>query len=176
LGLNLEQKQEAVEGIAAQVATAQAIVVAEYRGLSVEAMTELRRRARASGVYLRVLKNTLARRAVTGTPFEKLSDQLVGPLIYGISSDPVATAKVLSDFARSTDKLVLKAGAMPNALISPEEVKALASMPSREELLSKLMATMQAPVAQFVRTLNEVPARFVRTVAAVRDEKEKQAA
>lgn len=176
MGLNLEQKQEAVEGIAAQVATAQAIVVAEYRGLSVEAMTELRRRARASGVYLRVLKNTLARRAVTGTPFEKLSDQLVGPLIYGISSDPVATAKVLSDFARSTDKLVLKAGAMPNALISPEEVKALASMPSREELLSKLMATMQAPVAQFVRTLNEVPARFVRTVAAVRDEKEKQAA
>ncbi len=176
LGLNLEQKQAVVTEIAAQVGNAQAIVLAEYRGLEVGAMTDLRRKARQSGVYLRVLKNTLARRAVKGTPFEKLSEQMSGPLIYGISSDPVATAKVLNEFAKSNDKFVIKAGAMPNAVFSPAEVKALATMPSREELLATLMATMQAPIAQFVRTLNEVPARFVRTVAAVRDQKEKQGA
>ncbi len=176
MGLNLEQKQAVVTEIAAQVRTAQAIVLAEYRGLEVGEMTDLRRKARQSGVYLRVLKNTLARRAVQGTPFEKLSDQMSGPLIYGISSDPVATAKVLSEFAKSNEKFVIKAGAMPNAVISSADVKALASMPTRDELLATLMATMLAPVAQFVRTLNEVPARFVRTVAAVRDQKEKQGA
>lgn len=176
MGLNLEQKQAVVTEIAAQVSTAQAIVLAEYRGLEVGEMTDLRRKARQSGVYLRVLKNTLARRAVQGTPFEKLSDQMSGPLIYGISSDPVASAKVLSEFAKSNEKFVIKAGAMPNAVISSAEVKALASMPTRDELLATLMATMLAPVAQFVRTLNEVPARFVRTVAAVRDQKEQQGA
>ena len=147
------------------------IVVAEYRGLEVGNMTDLRRQARNAGVYLRVLKNTLARRAVKDTPFEKLSDQMVGPLIYGMSSDPVATAKVMNEFAKSNDKLVIKAGAMPNSLISSAEVKALANMPSPDELIAKLLGTMQAPVAQFVRTLNEVPSRFVRTLAAVRDAK-----
>jgi large subunit ribosomal protein L10 len=176
LGLNLEGKKSAVAEISAQLAGAQAVVVAEYRGLEVEGMTELRRRARASGVYLRVLKNTLARRAVKDTPFEKLADQMVGPLIYGISSDPVASAKVLNDFAKDNEKIVLKAGAMPGSLLSATEVKSLATMPSRDELIAILMRTMQAPVAQFVRTLNEVPARFARTVAAVRDAKEKQAA
>jgi large subunit ribosomal protein L10 len=176
LGLNLEEKKSAVAEISAQLAGAQAVVVAEYRGLEVEGMTELRRRARASGVYLRVLKNTLARRAVKDTPFEKLADQMVGPLIYGISSDPVASAKVLNDFAKDNEKIVLKAGAMPGSLLSATEVKSLATMPSRDELIAILMRTMQAPVAQFVRTLNEVPARFARTVAAVRDAKEKQAA
>jgi large subunit ribosomal protein L10 len=176
LGLNLEEKKSAVAEISAQLAGAQAVVVAEYRGLEVEGMTELRRRARASGVYLRVLKNTLARRAVKDTPFEKLADQMVGPLIYGISSDPVASAKVLNDFAKDNEKIVLKAGAMPGSLLSATEVKSLATMPSRDELIAILMRTMQAPVAQFVRTLNEVPARFARALAAVRDAKEKQAA
>ena len=175
MGLNLDEKKAVVAEVSAEIAKAQAIVVAEYRGLEVGNMTDLRRKARASGVYLRVLKNTLARRAVQGTPFEKLTDQLVGPLIYGISTDPVATAKVLNEFAKANDKLVIKGGAMPNALISSAEVKALASLPSRDELLSKLLGTMQAPVAQFVRTLNEVPTRFVRTLAAVRDASEKQA-
>jgi large subunit ribosomal protein L10 len=175
LGLNLDEKKAVVAEVSAEIAKAQAIVVAEYRGLEVGNMTDLRRKARASGVYLRVLKNSLARRAVQGTPFEKLTDQLVGPLIYGISDDPVATAKVLSEFAKANDKLVIKGGAMPNAVISTAEVKALAALPSREELLSKLLGTMQAPVAQFVRTLNEVPTRFVRTLAAVRDAREKQA-
>ena len=176
MGLNLEEKKAVVEEIAAQVAGAKGIVLAEYRGLEVGNMTELRRKARGSGVYLRVLKNTLARRAVKDTPFAKLADQMVGPLVYGISSDPVATAKVMNEFAKGNDKFVIKAGAMPNAVISPKEVAALASLPSREELLAKLLGTMQAPIAQFVRTLNEVPSKFVRTLAAVRDAKEKAAA
>lgn len=165
-----------VEEVGAMVATAQSIVVAEYRGLDVEAVTRLRREARKQGVQLRVLKNTLARRAMDGTPFAGLADKLVGPLVYGFSADPVAAAKVLSTFAKDNDKLVVKAGAMPHHVMDETGVKALASLPSREELLAKLMATMQAPIGQFVRTLNEVPARFVRTLAAVRDAKEKQAA
>jgi large subunit ribosomal protein L10 len=176
VGLNLAEKKAVVEEVAAQVAGATAIVLAEYRGLEVGNMTELRRKARRSGVYLRVLKNTLARRAVKDTPFAKLADQMVGPLVYGISSDAVATAKVMNEFAKGNDKFVIKAGAMPNAVISAKEVAALASLPSREELLAKLMGTMQAPVAQFVRTLNEVPSKFVRALAAVRDAKEKATA
>ena len=173
MSLNRQEKTVVVEEISAQVAKAQSIVIAEYRGLDVASVTVLRKQARESGVYLLVLKNTLARRAVTGTPFEALSAQLTGPLIYAISSDPVAAAKVLSDFAKTNDKLVLKGGSMPNSLMNVEGVKALASLPSREELLAKLLGTMQAPVAQFVRTLNEVPTKFVRGLAAVRD---KQAA
>jgi large subunit ribosomal protein L10 len=176
LGLNLEQKKAVVAEIAAQVAAAQVIVVAENRGLGVGDVTALRANARKEGVYLRVLKNTLARRAVTGTPFEGLSEQLIGPLMYGISKDPVSAAKVLNDFAKTHDKLVLRAGAMPNYVMDAVGVKALATMPSREELLARLLGTMQAPIAQFVRTLNEVPSKFVRALAAVRDEKEKQAA
>jgi large subunit ribosomal protein L10 len=173
LGLNLDEKKAVVAEVCAEVAKAQGIVVAEYRGLEVGSMTELRAKARKSGVYLRVLKNTLARRAVAGTPFEKLAGQMVGPLVYGISSDPVATAKVLNEFAKANEKLVIKAGAMPNAVITAKEVKALASMPSREQLIAQLLGTMQAPVAQFVRTLNEVPSRFVRTLAAIRDQNER---
>lgn len=176
MGLSMEEKQAVVREVAAQVAAAQAIVLAEYRGLEVGSMTELRRKARRSGVYLRVLKNTLARRAVKDTPFAQLADVMVGPLVYGISSDPVAPAKVMNEFARGNEKFVIRAGAMPNAVISAREVAALASMPSRAELLAKLVGTMQAPVAKFVRTLNEVPSRFVRAVAAVRDAKEKASA
>ena len=176
MGLNLEQKQVVVSEVSAEVAKAQAIVLAEYRSLKVGEMTDLRRKARSSGVYLRVLKNTLARRAVADTPFAGLSEKMVGPLAYGISSDPVAVAKVLHEFARGNDKLVIRAGAMPNMVMSSKEVGDLARMPGRNELLATLMATMKAPVAKFVRTLNEVPGRFVRTVAAVRDQKQKQAA
>jgi large subunit ribosomal protein L10 len=176
VGLSMEEKQAVVREVAAQIASAQAIVLAEYRGLEVGSMTELRRKARRSRVYLRVLKNTLARRAVKDTPFAKLADVMVGPLVYGISSDPVAPAKVMNEFAKGNEKFVIRAGAMPNAVISAKEIAALASMPSRAELLAKLVGTMQAPVAKFVRTLNEVPSRFVRAVAAVRDAKEKASA
>jgi large subunit ribosomal protein L10 len=171
LGLSLEQKQAAVSEIAAELKGAQTLIVAEYRGLNVEAVTQLRSKARKSGVYLRVLKNTLARRAVQGTPFEKLAEQLVGPLMYGISKDPVAGAKVLSEFAKDNELFVIKAAAMPNAVMSARDVKALALLPGREELLAMLMGTMQAPVAKLARTLNEVPGRFVRTLAALRDKK-----
>ena len=176
MSLNIEGKKEVVAEVSTRLAKAQAIVLAEYRGLPVEDITVLRSQARASGVYLRVLKNTLARRAVQGTPFEKLADQMVGPLAYGISDDPVAAAKVLHAYAKGNEKLVIKGGMMPNHLMTAKEVGSLATMPSREELLAKLMGTMQAPIAKFVQTLNEVPAKFVRTVAAVRDQKEKAAA
>ncbi|MDR2000851.1 MAG: 50S ribosomal protein L10 [Zoogloeaceae bacterium] len=172
MGLNLEEKKAVVAEVSAKVADAQTIVVAEYRGLEVGQITTLRANARKAGVYLRVLKNTLVRRAVTGTPFEGLQKAMSGPLIYGISKDPVAAAKTLNEFARGNDKLVIKAGAMANYVMDANGVKALATMPSREELLSKLLGTMQAPIAQFVRTLNEVPAKFVRGLAAVRDAKE----
>lgn len=176
MSLNLEEKKAVVAEVSEKLAQAQAVVLAENRGLAVEDMTKLRVNARDNGVYLRVLKNTLARRAVTGTPFEKLGDQMVGPLVYGISEDPVAGAKVLNDFAKGNDKFVIKAGAMPDLVMSREDVANLATMPSREELLATLLGTMQAPIAKFVQTLNEVPGRFVRTLAAVRDDKEKQAA
>jgi large subunit ribosomal protein L10 len=123
-----------------------------------------------------VLKNTLVRRAVADTPFKGLAEKMVGPLAYGISSDPVAVAKVLQEFAKDNEKFVIRAGAMPNLVMTAREVADLARMPSRQELLSKLVATMQAPIVKFVRTLNEVPGKFARTLAAVRDQKEKQAA
>ena len=171
MGLSLEEKQAVVSEIAKQLGGAQAVIVAEYRGLDVGAVTDLRTKARKSGMYLRVLKNTLARRAVKGTPFEKLSDQMAGPLMYGIAQDPVAGAKVLAAFAKDNELFVIKGGAMANNLMSAKDVKTLATMPSREELLAKLAGTMQAPIAKLVRTMNEVPGRFVRTLAAVRDAK-----
>ena len=175
MGLNLEQKQAVVSEIAAQLGSAQAVIVADYRGLDVGAVTDLRARARKSGLYLRVLKNTLARRAVKGTPFEKLTDHLAGPLMYGIAQDPVAGAKVLSEFAKDNELFVIKGGAMANALMSIMDVKALATMPSRDELLAKLAGTLQAPIVKLARTMNEVPGKFVRTLAAVLAAKEKAA-
>jgi large subunit ribosomal protein L10 len=154
VGLNLNDKKAVVAEVSAQVAGAQTIAVAEYRGIEVGDLTVLRKKARESGVYLRVLKNTLVRRAVAGTPFAGLADQMVGPLIYSISADPVAAAKVLNDFAKTNDKLVLKAGAYAGNVLDKAGVQALASIPSREELLSKLLYVMQAPVAGFVRALD----------------------
>jgi large subunit ribosomal protein L10 len=113
---------------------------------------------------------------VKGTPFEKLTEQMSGPLIYGIAKDPVAGAKVLSEFAKEHEQFVIRGGAMPNSVMSAKDVKALALLPSREELLAKLLGTMLAPVAKLVRTMNEVPGKFVRTLAAYRDSKEKAAA
>lgn len=172
MSLNLDDKKAVVAEVSAQVANAQAIVVAEYRGMEAGKMTDLHAKARQGGVYLRVVKNTLARRAIADTPFAGLADQLVGPLAFAVSSDPVAVAKVLSDFAKGNDKLIIKAGAMANFVMTPKDVANLANMPSREELLAKLLGTMQAPVQKFVQTLNEVPTSFVRALAAVRDSKE----
>src|SRR5438552_3314796 len=162
-----------VAEVAAKLAAAQAVIVAEYRGLDVGRVTQLRSKARKSGLYLRVLKNTLARRAVKGTPFEKLSEQMVGPLMYGIAQDPVAGAKVLADLSKENELFVIKGGAMPGSLMSAKDIKALAALPSRQELLAMLVGTLQAPVTKLVRTMNEVPGKFVRTLAAYRDTKER---
>lgn len=153
MGLNLNDKKAVVAEVSAQVATAQTIVLAEYRGIEVGDLTQLRAQARKSGVYLRVLKNTLVRRSVAGTSFADLADQMVGPLIYGISEDPVAAAKVLNDFAKSNDKLVVKAGCYAGKVLDKAAVQALASIPSREELLAKLLGVMQAPVSGFAGLL-----------------------
>src|ERR1700693_2023113 len=169
LGLNLEQKQAVVAEVAKQVSGAQAIVMVETPGMAVADMTRLRAKARASGVYFRVVKNTLVRRAVAETPFAPLADRMVGPVAYGIGPDPVAVAKVLNDFAKGNEKFVITGGAMPGQVMSAKQISALAALPPRNELIAKLMGTMQAPIVKFVRTLNEVPSRFVRTLAAVRD-------
>jgi large subunit ribosomal protein L10 len=176
LGLNMEQKQAVVAEVAKQVAGAQAIIMVENRGMKVADMTQLRAKARASGVYFRVVKNTLVRRAVEKTPFATMADRMVGPLAYGIGPDPVAVAKVLNDFAKGNEKFVITGGGMPGQVMSPRDIAALAALPSRQELIAKLLGTMQAPIAKFVQTLNEVPGKFVRTLAAVRDQKEKAAA
>ena len=153
MGLNLDDKKAVVAEVSAKVATAQTIVVAEYIGLEVAHLTKLRAQARKSGVYLRVLKNTLVRRAVEGSSFADLAPQMKGPLIYGISADPVAAAKVLNDFAKTNDKLVVKAGAYGGKVLDKAGVQALASIPSREELLSKLLGVMKAPVSGFAVAL-----------------------
>jgi large subunit ribosomal protein L10 len=171
MSLNLTEKQAVVAEVAKEVAGAQAIVMAENRGLPVAAMTQLRAKARASGVYFRVVKNSLVRRAVADTPFATLADKMVGPLAYCIGHDPVAVAKVLNDFAKGNEKFVIAGGAMPGQVMSPKEIAALAALPSRDELLAKLMGTMQAPIAKLVRTMNEVPAKFARALAAVREKK-----
>src|SRR5215211_4176194 len=139
MSLNLQEKQAVVAEVAAQVSGAQAIVMVENRGMPVAAMTQLRAKARASGIYFRVMKNTLVRRAVADTPFASLADKMVGPLTYGMGTDPVAVAKVLSDFAKGSDKFVIMAGAMPGQMMSPKEVSALANLPSRDALIAKLM-------------------------------------
>ena len=151
MSLNIEDKKAVVVEVAAEVAKAETIVVAEYRGIQVASMTKLRAKAREQGVYLRVLKNTLARRAVADSPFAGLADQMVGPLVYGISADPVAAAKVLFDFSKADDKIVIKAGSYDGKVLDAAGVSQLALIPSREELLSKLAYVMQAPVAGMAR-------------------------
>jgi len=159
LSLNLDDKKAVVAEISAEVAKAQTIVVAEYRGIQVSAMTKLRAEARKQGVYLRVLKNTLARRAVADTSFSGLADHMVGPLVYGISTDPIAAAKVLNAFSKQDDKIVIKAGSYDGKVLSAAEVGQLASIPSREELLSKLLFVMQAPVSGMARALGALAAK-----------------
>lgn len=166
MGLNLDEKKAVVAEVAAQVANAQTIAVAEYRGVGVDALTVLRAKARASGVYLRVLKNTLVRRALADTPFAGLADQLTGPLIYSISVDPVAAARVLDDFAKGNDKLVLRAGSYAGKVLDKAGVQALASIPGREELLARLLGVMQAPVSGFAGALAALAKKREEAAAA----------
>ncbi len=154
--LNVEDKKAIVADVGAQLAAAQTVVLAEYRGIPVGELTTLRANARSQGVYLRVLKNTLARRAAQGTQFEQLGDSMVGPLIYGISADPVAPAKVLHQFSKGQDQLVIKAGFYNGKVLDVNGVKELATIPSREELLSMLLGVMKAPVSAMARVLGAV--------------------
>jgi large subunit ribosomal protein L10 len=153
LSLNRNEKAAVVTDVAAQAARAQTLALAEYRGLTVEALNKLRVDARSKGVYLHVLKNTLARRAVAGTPFEVAADAMVGPLIYGFSEDAVAAAKVIADFAKTNDKLVIKAGAYAGKALDANGVKALASIPSKEVLLSQLAGLLKSPVQRTAAVL-----------------------
>ena len=153
MSLNKSEKQTVVADVAAQVARSQTLALAEYRGLTVAHLDVLRKQARDKGVYLHVLKNTLARRAVAGTPFEVASESMVGPLIYGFSEDAVAAAKVLSDFAKGNDKLVVKGGAYAGKVLSADGVKSLASIPSKEVLLAQLLGLMQSPISRIARVL-----------------------
>ena len=157
--LNVEDKKAIVADVGAQLAAAQTVVLAEYRGIPVEQLTKLRASARDQGVYLRVLKNTLARRAAQGTQFESLADSMVGPLIYGISADPIASAKVLQNFAKTQDKLVITAGLYNGKLLDVAGVKSLASIPSRDELLSQVLGVMLAPVSAMARVWGAVAAQ-----------------
>ena len=153
LSLNRNEKQTVVTDVAAQVARSQTLALAEYRGMTVEHLNAFRKIAREKGVYLHVLKNTLARRAVAGTPFEVASASMVGPLIYGFSEDAVAAAKVVSDFAKTNDKLVIKAGAYAGKALDAKGLQSLASIPSKEVLLSQLLGLMQSPIARIARVL-----------------------
>lgn len=153
MSLNRNEKAAVVSDVAAQAAKSQTLALAEYRGLTVEALNKLRVTARAQGVYLHVLKNTLARRAVAGTSFEAASDAMVGPLIYGFSEDAVAAAKVIADFAKTNDKLVIKGGAYGGKALDVNGVKALAAVPSKEVLLSQIAGLLMSPVQRTAAVL-----------------------
>lgn len=171
--LTKEQKEAIVAEVAIVARSAHSAIAAEYRGLTVEQMTKLRFDARKAGVYLRVVKNTLARRALTDTGYACMSDSLKGPLVLAFSKEePAAAARIVRDFAKDNDKLVVKAIALSGKLLSPGDLAALATMPTREEALSKLLAVMKAPIGKLASTLQAPVGKLVRTVAAVRDQKQ----
>ncbi len=176
MALTLEEKKAVVAEVGEVAKSAWSAVAAEYCGLTVEELTNLRIKARADNVYLRVVKNTLARRALSDTDFECMSDRLTGPLILAFSQeDPGAAARVAKDFAKEHDKFEVTMLSVGGELLEATDIDRLAKLPTRDQALSMLMSVMQAPVAKFVRTLNEVPGKLVRTTAAVRDQKQQAA-
>jgi large subunit ribosomal protein L10 len=173
MGLNLEQKQAIVADLAEVASKAHSGIAAEYAGLSVAAMTSLRKEARSQGVYLRVVRNTLARRALENTDFACMRDGLVGPLVLAFSLDePGAGARILSQFAKTNDRLSVKLVALGGKLLPPTSLDAVANLPTRLDAISILMGVMKAPISKFVRTVAEPHARLVRTVGAIRDKKQ----
>ena len=173
MALSLEEKKAVVSEVAEIAAAAHSAVAAEYRGLTVGEMTELRARARDGGVYLRVVKNTLAKRAVEGTEFECMQDGLTGPQQLAFSQEePGAAARLVKDFAKEHDRLVPRLVAFGGKMLDASDLDRLAKMPTRDQAISLLMAVMKAPTEKLVRTLNEVPGKLVRTVAAIRDQKQ----
>lgn len=172
MALTLESKKTVVQEVAEIAGTAHSAIGAEYRGLTVAELTGLRAKARETGVYLRVVKNSLARRAVEGTEFECMKDALAGPLMLAFSQDdPGAAARLVRDFAKDNDKIVVKLVAVGGQLLEGADIGRLANLPTREEALSQLMAVLRAPLDKFARTLNQVPGKLVRTLDAVRASK-----
>jgi len=172
MALNLEDKKALVAEVADVAAKAQSVVAAEYRGLTVSQMTDLRARARKQGVYMRVVKNTLARRALAGTSFEAVGPKLKGPLVLAFSKDdPGAAARVVKDFAKANDKLVATLVSLGGQVLPPKDLEAVASLPTREQALSMLLGTIKAPSQKLVSTIAAVPSKLVRTLAAIRDQK-----
>ena len=173
MALNLEDKKALVAEVAEVAAKAQSVVAAEYRGLTVSQMTELRSRARKSGVYMRVVKNTLARKALAGTSFEAVGPKLKGPLVLAFSKDdPGAAARVVKDFAKANEKLVATLVSLGGQVLSAKDLEAVASLPTREQALSMLLGTLKAPSQKLVSTIAAVPSKLVRTLAAIRDQKQ----
>lgn len=173
MSLTLDAKKAIVDEVAQVAAVAHSAVAAEYSGLTVEEMTKLRVEARNGGVYLRVVKNSLARRAIDGTEFECMKEELTGPLILAFSKeDPGGAARVIDSYAKANKKLVVKVVSLGGKLLSPSDIKAVASLPTKDQAISQLMSVMKAPVEKLARTMNEVPGKLVRTVAAIKDQKE----
>ena len=173
MALNIEQKKEVVADIAAVAADALSAVAAEYRGLTVEQMTQLRSNAREQGVFLRVAKNTLVRRAVEGTAFECIRDELTGPLIFAFSSeDPGSAARLIKDFAKDNDKLVAKIVTIDGQLLDGSGLETLANLPTLDQARSQILGLMKAPAEKFVRTLAEPQAKFVRLLSSYKDQQE----
>ncbi|MBL3529180.1 MAG: 50S ribosomal protein L10 [gamma proteobacterium endosymbiont of Lamellibrachia anaximandri] len=173
MALNLEQKKAIVAEVSDVASSAFSAVAAEYRGLTVEQMTVLRREARSNGVYLRVVKNSLAKRAVEGTEFACMAEGFTGPLILAFSQeDPGAAARVIKDFAKGHEQLVVRLVSIGGKLLQPTDIDALAKLPTYDQSISMLMAVMKAPVEKLARTMKEVPGKLVRTVAAIKDAKE----
>ncbi len=171
--LNLQQKQAVVAEVAEAASTAHSVIAAEYQGLTVADMTELRASARESNVFLKVVKNTLAKRAFDGTDYDCMGDSLSGQLVFAFSlEEPGSAARVIKDFAGKNKNLVVKVVAFGGELLDPEDIKRLASLPTRDQAISLLMSVMKAPVEKLTRTINEVPGKLVRTVAAIRDSKQ----
>jgi large subunit ribosomal protein L10 len=177
VALKLDDKKAIVAEVNEAAGSALAAVLVDYRGLNVSEMTELRVKARDSNVYLRVIRNTLARRAMAGTEFECLTEAFTGPSLLALSvEDPGAAARLMKDFAKSHDKLQVRALAIGGELLDPSRLDAVASLPTRDEALAMLMGTMLAPITKLAQTLNAVPSKLVRTLDAVRVQKEEQAA
>jgi len=171
--LTLEQKQSVVSEVNQVAAQAHSVIAAEYQGLSVGEMTELRVKARESNVQMRVVKNTLARRAFDGTDYACMNDALEGQMVYAFSmEEPGGAARVIKDYAKDNEKLVVKLVAFGGELLEPSEIKRLASLPTYDQAISMLMAVMKAPLDKLARTVNEVPGKLTRTVAAIRDQKQ----
>lgn len=173
MALAMEDKRAIVEEVNKIAVKAYSVIAADYSGISVEKLTVLRNKARESGVYLRVVRNTLARKAVENTHFECIKDKLVGQLILAFSSDdPGSAARIVNDFTKENKEMAVKIVAISGRLLTPDDIERISKIPTYSQAISMLMSVMKAPIEKFVRTLNEPHGKLVRTIAAIKDQKE----